>query len=122
MYTFVIVTTADPTRPGLSFKVELPEFAYENWFKNNLVVAEALQKGFITERYNTSITVIDSENLVDTKKYWFEWSTLNNLLLEADFQTGYDTERKPGRPEKKVLVMTTSKERRTSALVARQGF
>jgi hypothetical protein len=126
MHTFVIVTSADPSRVGLSYKIEMPNWALEEWFVENKEVLLAQRHAFNTpsQRGNTSITHIDERGSVSAKTYLFEWADLYRLLQKAEDvrASAYADEIRPGRPEKRVLVLTTSKERRTGSLVARQAF
>ena len=125
MFTIIVSTTADRTRPGLTFKIELGDEAYEQWSTSNTVV-EAWRKAFASEptwsSANTGLLIIHPDGHVEAKMYDFTWEGLTNALMDADAagRNPYETSR--GRPEKRVLVLTTSKERRTGALVARSSY
>jgi hypothetical protein len=124
VHTFVIVTTADPRRIGLSYKVEMPDWGVNTWYEENPDL-KAKRHFAAVEVPNTTVTWIKPDGSVKIETFAFTMEDLNALLQKADYEyDNYDANvgRKQGRPEKKVLVMTTSKERRTGSLVARTGY
>jgi len=124
VHTFVIVTTADSSRPGLTFKVEMPAWSVETWYKDAEVLAPDRHWRFAMPDApaNTAITQIASDGQVSCERFQLTWNQVLELLRNADYNYPEDTERRQGRPEKRVLVMTTSKERRTGQLVARGSY
>jgi len=125
MNQFIIVTTADPSRPGLSYKVDVPEWLLEEWYTNNMTLLLSRQKQHVENLpSNTSITWVKPSGEIETKGYLLEWIDIAKLLSAADLPTNtYESDvREPGRPRKRALVLTTSYERRTGALVARTGY
>jgi hypothetical protein len=123
-HVFIISTTADKARPGLTWKIEIPNWAVESWWLENKVLRLAQRKAHRIETGNTGIIHFDPEGAVEVMRCEFEWFDLQTVLAAADRirNTAYAEDIRPGRPEKRVLTLTTSKERRTGSLVARQAF
>lgn len=125
MITVILSTTADPTRKGLTFKIELEDWAFEAWYVENDLLDKQRREyrfavhGSLTPRPgNTGVIVIHEDGKVVTMEYTLSWEELRKLLQSADYDFPIEG-RGQGRPEKRVLVCTTSKERRTKSLVAR---
>jgi hypothetical protein len=120
----VLVTTAiDPSRVGLTYKIEMPEYALETWWEGNLQAKNAVGEVFTTGKVkgaNTAVTIVhEGDGRVESWAINFTWSQLQALLAKADRDYNENTGL-PGRPEKRVLVASTSKERRTGALAGKQ--
>lgn len=130
MDTFVFVTNADPERPGLTFKVTIPSWAVEEWYDNNAILKrvrstwvsdeELLALGLKPQKPNTSVTRLVEDRVV-VETFMLSWADVLQLLSRADGYREPDTY-KQGRPEKNVLVMTTSKERRVGAQNAKGSW
>lgn len=121
MNTFIVATTADPARPGLSYKIEMPPNRAEQWHKDSPILLQGRRETFVNDLVpNTVISRIHGDGRVETEALHLEWYQINELLTDAE--THYEERQGPGRPERRVLVLTTSKERRTGALTARQGW
>jgi len=124
MDTFIVTTTADSSRFGLAYKIEMGPNAAEEWFRNTKVLLEARKETFVNESLvpNTTIVWLHSDGRVESEDVHMQWEAVNELLARAEYNTDSPEYRKQGRPERRVLVLTTSKERRTGSLVARQAF
>lgn len=123
--TFVITTMADPDRPALCFRVEVPEGAVD-LTTTKLLASGAGQAFELTEeqirslgsaykpskadRPNTTITRISVDGRMTVHTYSLTLERLRAFLFAMDEIRTYDG--KQGRPEKAVLQLTTSKERR----------
>jgi hypothetical protein len=124
VYYLVIATTSDRTRPGLTYKVEIPNWAFEDLYQNNLVLANAHRSSFVKDlEPNTSFAVIDPNGKVTGRQMYIEWPQLAEFLSQVDaLEPPYNEPRPPGRPEKRVLLLTTSKDRRHKAHTARSSY
>jgi hypothetical protein len=125
--TVVVVSETDPTRAGIVYKVELPDWAFDLWWKNNKELLQArnqewgfLQKGTF-DGANCTFTILREGKSVEVHVFRMTTTALSNALADADYN--YPEEGgKPGRPEKRVLVSTTSKERRKGVPLTRTAF
>jgi len=115
MHTFIVSTVADPQRPGLTFKVELPRWSIEEWFVENRLIQNAEAVALVDKSANTTIIHVDEEGNLSSKNYQFEWRALHTVLGQAD-DIKDQNETRIGRPEKRVLIMNTSKDRRNGNL------
>jgi hypothetical protein len=131
-YAFV-VTSADPKRVGLTFKVEFDtDEQLDGWLAGDIISAAAhqdfMQEAMVgmgqkhaKEPHTTSVTAVWADGHIETKSYNLTMSQVVDLLQHADYDIESGRSGLPGRPQKRVLVLTTSKDRRTGALVARQS-
>lgn len=118
MFLAILTTMADPRRPGLTYKIEfedetrLNEWLDTKYFleeKRRLWVAPDLQQD-PEEGLTTSVQVFRGDRLDEPRRLAARWDQVMMLLEVAeDISRDYG---KPGRPEKRCLVSTTSKERR----------
>lgn len=125
MNVITVTTKADPRRVGLTYKIELPDWAFEAWYTNNVELEKAHRRvvNHPYEKPSTGIIIIKSDGTLVAKAYDLSFEDLQDLLAQADNTIHpYEEVRGPGRPEKRVLVLTTSKERRTGSLVARPTY
>jgi hypothetical protein len=127
MPTIVITTQCDPTRVGLTYKIELPDWAFEDWWDQTLV-RELIGREFVGmnkvgTQYagaNTGLTIFREGEPTEVHNFILTVPQLVQLLQSADYDFGADPSGRPGRPEKRVLISTTSKERRMKSSLTRQ--
>jgi len=127
MYTFIVATNADPNRPGMMFKVELPDFAVEDWWVETPLFQEERLWFHADPKRNTNtvITMMTPNGLVKAEAMQLTWMQVTDILRRADYDYPDDAEqgiRRQGRPEKRVLLLTTSKDRRVGAVTARGTY
>jgi hypothetical protein len=111
----IISTMADPKRPGLTYRVEFDnEDQVLQWLDTKFILLEKQRiwaEG--AEGVNTTISVFHADNTVTQHMLRGQWDQVTNLLeLAEDIEahsTGYIGR---GRPPRRVLQTTTSKERR----------
>ena len=133
MITVLFTTAADPVRRGLTYKIEFqnPETFREWWDDAELDMQR--RKSFMASGKmpgaNTAITVFpDDEDVaarVDGLQTWpfrLAQSEMTRLLALAETIGREYEEKGPGRPEARVLVCTTSKERRKGSLLVKGRF
>jgi hypothetical protein len=124
MATVIVVTAADKRRVGLTYKIDLPEHALSTWWKGNAGVQAQVRQIFETGRVSgatTSFTLIHDDGLVESYAVNLHMGDLNEMLMAADQDYNDDTNGRPGRPEKRVLVAATSKERRLGTPTSKQN-
>lgn len=121
-----VTTAADPNRIGLAFKIEFDSDAQmEEWLDQNRELQSLLSgemDGLMVKTMtpNTSVSLIRDNGQASSGSFYASMQAVNKFLQSADYDFGRDVG-SPGRPNKRVLVLTTSKDRRTGALTARQA-
>jgi hypothetical protein len=112
-YAFV-VTHADVRRPALTFRVEFENDAkVKEWLESAKQIPEArahLWKMETAKGCNTSIVIFWADGSIEQRVADWRWEQVEGCLVVADDLPRGVTP--PGRPEKRVLLSTTSKERR----------
>jgi hypothetical protein len=125
METFVIVTNADKLRPGLTYKVEIPNWAVDEWYAENLLLGgqRRFHAAGVGDEWNTAFTWIHSDGKVTAEYFKLTLEELVEMLRLADYNyVDQSNDRRQGRPEKRVLACTTSKERRNGSMNARGSY
>jgi len=110
MIELLFVTFADRKRPGLTYKISFEDqTAYDKWVLEHSWFVESREAVFHDEAEANTATVNLSDNFM-TIKYSLTWGQVLQMLQSATEMPYYPD--KPGRPEARVLVCNTSRERR----------
>lgn len=112
----IVTTNTDPIRPGLTYKVEFEdEHKLLEWLDFTLIQEEKRTLwGFpeLTKDAKTSITILHEDGTIEHRLGRWTWHQVVTILGVAD-DIMRDVQRTgSGRIPKRVLVATTSKERR----------
>lgn len=124
MTQVIFVTSADQYRPGLTFRIEFDsDHQFEEWHADKELIGQRRHM-YAFDKYmpgaNTTIMVTLENGTMQGWVYSLSWESVNGILQRADFGFPTDTGA-PGRPQKRVLILTTSKDRRTKAPVSRSA-
>src|SRR5689334_17879427 len=112
-----VTTTADPIRPVMCWRVELEnEDLLKEWLDQRaLLMSERETWREDKPSYNTSVTIAKGDGWVETKQYRLKLDELQRVLAFADGLERQEMREGSGRYPSRVLVLTTSKDRRTGA-------
>ena len=120
MSTIIVSTTVDPNRVGLTYRVDLPEWAVNAWWEDSKEIQVARRSEWSLldpekmtyQDANTTISIFREDGTTEVHLLALTLAQLNAVLAKADNDYSEVEGRQPGRPTKKVLLMTTSKDRR----------
>jgi hypothetical protein len=105
---------ADPRRPGLTFKIEFEsEEKHDEWIHQKFL-ADELSRIWTDDSIeaNTTVVTVRADGRHEVRKYQLSWNLCTKALETADeLARGYHRDGS-GRYPKRVLMLTTSKERR----------
>ena len=107
-------TMADPRRPGLTFRLEFEnEEVFEAWVTIRWFQQNLNDVWMDTLKPNTSLTIFHESGRIEHKAYGLRWDQCLMILEAANDLDGPTKEKVgSGRRPARVLVTTTSKERR----------
>jgi hypothetical protein len=117
MVTVTVTSSVYPSRGLLVYKIELSDWHFQDWWESNIVqVAIRNEWGHLNppkmtySGANTTVSVVRDGESVEVHLFALTGEQYNQMMGLAD--TYNDNEGRPGRPQKNVLLLTTSKDRR----------
>ena len=117
MKTVFLVTSSDSRRPNLAYKIEFEtDAAFQRWFSHEAIALSRNERFMATAATkrpaNTILTIVNVDGSMEAKDLDLTWADIVRILQEAD-DLQRDAQRVgSGRYPKRVLMTTTSKERR----------
>lgn len=118
----ILVTNCDSSRPGLVYKIDFEsDQQMKEWLDFKFFQEEKSRQWVSTsptEGLTTSVTLLYSTGEMEVRLLRAEFTDITAILWVADDLTRVESRAGSGRPPKRVLQATTSKERRDSKMRA----